>query len=75
MADNKNSVEQSKMSKNELSPEPDSLEKWHDLPQSTPSRDTLPPVAGGLDSLRWLWPLLLLTAALIMLGLLSQIHL
>jgi hypothetical protein len=63
------------MPKDELPPEPGSLEKWHDLPQSTPSRDAMPPVAGGLGGLRWLWPILIITAIVIMLGLLAQLQL
>lgn len=31
-----------------LPPDPDSVEKWEALPQNKPSRQALPPAAGGL---------------------------
>ncbi|PJF27920.1 MAG: hypothetical protein CUN53_02245 [Phototrophicales bacterium] len=31
-----------------LPPDPDSVEKWKSLPQNKPSRQALPPAAGGL---------------------------
>lgn len=37
-----------------LPPDPDSVEKWEALPQSKPSRQALPPAAGGLGMSRLL---------------------
>ncbi len=53
-----------------LPKDPDSLEKWKQLPQEPPSRQALPPMAGG--SQRWLTGLLIVLAVLIILALLSQ---
>ena len=35
----------------ELPPDPDALEKWQNLPQGTPSKDALPPAAGGIPTI------------------------
>ncbi len=35
-----------------LPPDPDSVEKWESLPQNKPSRQALPPAAGGLRMTR-----------------------
>lgn len=32
-----------------LPPDPESVEKWHGMPQNKPSRDALPPATGGLQ--------------------------
>lgn len=31
-----------------LPPDPESVEKWRNLPQNKPSREALPPMTGGL---------------------------
>ena len=31
-----------------LPPDPESVEKWRNLPQNKPSKDALPPMTGGL---------------------------
>jgi hypothetical protein len=49
--------------------DPESLEKWRQLPQEPPSRQALPPAAGG--SQRWVG-LLIVMAILIILALLAQ---
>ena len=38
-----------------LPPDPESVEKWRNLPQNKPSRDALPPMTGGLRLNRALW--------------------
>jgi hypothetical protein len=35
-----------------LPPDPESVEKWRNLPQNKPSRDALPPATGGLNMSR-----------------------
>ena len=41
----------------ELPPDPDAIEKWRNLPQDQPSKQSLPPLTGGR---RWLWGMLVL---------------
>lgn len=56
------------MPQQELPPDPEAVEKWQKLPQNKPTRQALPPAAGGL---RWAWgllALLLLAAALVLLS-------
>lgn len=50
-----------------LPPDPDSLEKWKQLPQNLPSRDALPPMTAGT---RIAFGLLIVMAVLIILALL-----
>ena len=50
----------------QLPPDPDAVKKWEQLPQNKPSKQAMPPIAGGG---RWLWGLLILSG-LIALGLL-----
>lgn len=57
------------MPRDELPPDPDSLAQWERLPHNKPSKQALPPVAGGT---RWVWGLLLILAALVVVGLLLQ---
>jgi hypothetical protein len=52
-----------------LPPDPDSLARWHDLPQNQPSKRALPPVAGGS---RWVWGLLVILAVVVIVSLLAQ---
>lgn len=56
------------MPREELPPDPDALEKWRKLPQNQPSKHALPPVSGGM---RWVWWLLPLLGALILIALLQ----
>jgi hypothetical protein len=37
-----------------LPPDPDSVEKWRNLPQNKPTRQALPPMTGGLHQSRML---------------------
>ncbi len=53
--------------RDELPSDPDSLARWEELPHNEPSREALPPAAGGLRLARGLLFLLLL---LVILGLL-----
>jgi hypothetical protein len=52
-----------------LPPDPESLEKWRQLPHNRPSREALPPAAGGL---RLATGLLIVFALLIILALIFQ---
>ncbi|MDZ4765242.1 MAG: hypothetical protein SGI73_11885 [Chloroflexota bacterium] len=55
-----------------LPPDPDSVEKWSQLPQNKPSRQALPPVAGGLLLTRTLLiGLFVVAVVVIIVGLLS----
>lgn len=56
------------MPRENLPPDPDSLEKWQQLPQNRPSKNALPPMAGGLQ---WAFWLLLILAVVIIFGLLQ----
>jgi hypothetical protein len=53
----------------ELPPDPDSIEKWRQMPQNQPSKDSLPPVVFRPG---WILGFVVLTAILIVLGLLLQ---
>jgi hypothetical protein len=55
-----------------LPPAPDALAEWEKLPQNEPSNHALPPMTGGI---RESIGLLIVFAALILLGLLLQGHL
>ncbi|HEX2906218.1 MAG TPA: hypothetical protein VHO69_05115 [Phototrophicaceae bacterium] len=55
------------MVRQDLPPDPDAKAKWEQLPQNQPSKQALPPVAGGG---RWVWGLLLLLALFVVLALL-----
>ncbi|MBZ0276096.1 MAG: hypothetical protein K8I60_08130 [Anaerolineae bacterium] len=55
--------------RDELPTDPDSLARWENLPHNEPSRESLPPAAGGT---RWVRGLLLLLLFLMILGLLLQ---
>jgi len=57
------------MSKENLPPDPESLEQWQKLPQNAPSRQALPPMTAGMRG--WLW-FAIFVAVLIALGLLLQ---
>jgi hypothetical protein len=57
------------MPKDDLPPDPDSLAKWEKLPQNQPSKQALPPVAGGG---RWTLWLLVFLSILLVLALLWQ---
>ena len=57
------------MSREELPPDPDSVEKWKQMPQNQPSKQALPPVALGT---RWILGITILIAILIVLGLLLR---
>lgn len=52
-----------------LPPDPDSVEKWRQMPQNQPSKEALPPVALGV---RWMLGVVILIAILIVLSLLLQ---
>lgn len=52
-----------------LRPDPDALAEWEKLPQNKPSREALPPLAGGG---RWSAVLLVLIFILIIAALLLQ---
>lgn len=56
------------MPEEELPPNPDVMEQWQNLPQNKPSKDALPPVAGGFP--RWLWWVL---GAVIVIGIIGAI--
>lgn len=45
-----------------LPPDPDSDEKWRTLPQTTPTKQALPPASGGLLQVKWLLLLVLIIA-------------
>jgi hypothetical protein len=56
-----------------LPPDPDSVERWKGLPQTKPSRQALPPAAGGLGLSRILLVgLFLVTAIIMIVSLLAQ---
>lgn len=57
------------MPREELPPDPDSVEKWEHLPKNQPSKQALPPVAGGG---RWALWLVVILFALILIALLMQ---
>jgi hypothetical protein len=57
------------MPREELPPDPDSVEKWKQMPQNQPSKEALPPVALGA---RWILWFTVLIAILIVLGLLLR---
>ena len=48
-----------------LPPDPESVEKWEALPQNKPSRQALPPAAGGLGLSRVLFAGLLVVIVII----------
>ena len=55
------------MPNTDLPPDPDALKKWRDLPQGVPSKEALPPAAGGIPTLfRTLFPRGLLWLFLVM---------
>jgi len=57
------------MSKDELPPDPKAVEKWRNLPQGAPSREALPPAAGGTRlATRFLIALAILMIALLLLS-------
>ncbi|MEZ4667665.1 MAG: hypothetical protein R3E39_07080 [Anaerolineae bacterium] len=56
------------MSISPLPPDENSRIDWEKLPQNTPSSDALPPVDAGIRWVRWL---LILTAFIIIFGLLQ----
>jgi hypothetical protein len=58
-----------KQKMNDLPPDPDSLEKWHQMPQNTPSKDALPPV---MLKPGWILWAVIIIAILIAAGLLLQ---
>ena len=58
------------MPRDELPYDPEALEEWRNLPQNKPSRQALPPAAGGT---RFAWALLAFTIGIVILGLLSQL--
>jgi hypothetical protein len=53
-----------------LPPDPESVEKWKAMPQNKPSREALPPMTGGLSSMRPLVVFAIIIGALILLSLL-----
>lgn len=57
-----------------LLPDPESVEKWRNLPQNRPSRQALPPVMGGgrLNRALWLGFGVILLAAVILSWLLGR---
>ena len=55
--------------RDDLPPDPDSLTKWKRLPQNKPSKQALPPVAGGAQWTLWL---LVILFALVLIVLLVQ---
>lgn len=57
------------MPKEELPPDPNAVENWERLPHNKPSKDALPPMTGGFNSVKWL---LILFAAAIIIGLLLE---
>jgi hypothetical protein len=61
------------MSGNQLPPDPDSVEKWKQLPQNPPSKQALPPATGGMRWARWFLALLL-AALIIAIILQSRVH-
>ncbi|MFW5692187.1 MAG: hypothetical protein ACOCX3_02425 [Chloroflexota bacterium] len=59
------------MGKNDpLKPDPDAQAEWDKLPKSMPSRDALPPLAGGFP--RWLWWLIGLASIIGLVALIAQ---
>jgi hypothetical protein len=60
------------MPRDPLPPDPDSVEKWKQMPQNAPSRNALPPATGGMGQARWLYGLLIVMAVLIILSWLLQ---
>ena len=60
------------MPRDPLPSDPESLEKWKQMPQNAPSRDALPPATGGARQARWLYGLLIVIAVLIILSLILQ---
>ncbi|MBI5671214.1 MAG: hypothetical protein HZC41_24725 [Chloroflexi bacterium] len=46
------------MSQNQLPPDPDSLSRWEQMPHNQPSKQALPPMAGGARWSLWLLGLL-----------------
>ncbi len=57
------------MPTDDLPPDPDSIEKWRQMPQNPPSKDALPPVVLRPGWILWF---VVLVAVLIVLGLLLQ---
>jgi len=53
-----------------LPPDPESVEKWKAMPHNKPSREALPPMTGGLGSMRPLVIFAIIIGALILLSLL-----
>lgn len=58
------------MPREELPHDPKALEEWRNLPQNKPSREALPPAAGGTQLT---WVLLAMTIGIVILALLSQL--
>jgi hypothetical protein len=58
------------MPREKLPEDPESLEKWTQLSQNTPSKQAMPPAMGGL---KLTWVLLLGFAVLIILALVFQL--
>jgi hypothetical protein len=48
--------------------DPESASRWQSMPQTAPSKDALPPAAGGL---RWLGVLLILLLIVVIVGVLA----
>lgn len=55
------------MPNDQLPQDPDSLARWEQLPQNKPSKEALPPVAGGMY---WVFGLLIVFLIIVILGLL-----
>lgn len=57
------------MPRDQLPDDPNALEKWRNMPQNKPSRESLPPVTGGL---RWAWLFVVLLVIVVLVSLLER---
>lgn len=57
------------MPRDQLPDDPNALEKWRNMPQNKPSRESLPPVTGGL---RWAWLFIALLVIVVLFSLLER---
>lgn len=51
--------------KDDLRPDPESLDVWENLPKTAPSSGALPPMTGGLSWAGWMLGLLLVIMAVL----------
>lgn len=57
------------MPRDQLPDDPNALEKWRNMPQNKPSRESLPPVTGGLP---WAWVFIALLVIVVLFSLLER---